>query len=168
MVGAGPLALHPVTVGVIAGLVVGKPIGVWGTTYLLARFTGARLDDELAWRDVLGVALLGGIGFTVSLLIGELAFGYGTTEAADAKIGVLDRFSDRRCAGRGGPGQPQRRLPPDPPRRRPPTKTTTAYPTCTGAPWGLNAISVAYTIGLLEQIRGPADRITLLWRWCAG
>ena len=87
--GLGHSLLHPVTVGVIAGLVVGKPIGVWGTTYLLARFTGARLDDELAWRDVLGVALLGGIGFTVSLLIGELAFGYGTTEAADAKIGVL-------------------------------------------------------------------------------
>jgi Na+:H+ antiporter, NhaA family len=87
--GLGHSLLHPVTVGVIAGLVVGKPIGVWGTTYLVARFTGARLDDELAWRDVLGVALLGGIGFTVSLLIGELAFGYGTTEAADVKIAVL-------------------------------------------------------------------------------
>ena len=49
-------------------------------TFLLAKFTHATLDDDLAWRDVLGVALLAGIGFTVSLLIGELAFGYGTDD----------------------------------------------------------------------------------------
>jgi Na+:H+ antiporter, NhaA family len=82
-------ALHPVAIGVLAGLVIGKPIGVFLTTVLLARFTGATLDDELAWRDVFGAALLAGIGFTVSLLIGELAFGYGTALGADAKIGVL-------------------------------------------------------------------------------
>jgi NhaA family Na+:H+ antiporter len=81
--------VHPVTTGVIAGLVVGKPLGVLGTAFLLAKFTGATLDDDLAWRDVLGVALLAGIGFTVSLLIGELAFGYGTLTGADVKIGVL-------------------------------------------------------------------------------
>jgi len=80
---------HPVTVGVIAGLVLGKPLGVFITTFLLAKFSRAALDDDLAWRDVLGVALLAGIGFTVSLLIGELAFGYGTVTGADAKIGVL-------------------------------------------------------------------------------
>jgi len=80
---------HPVTVGVMAGLVLGKPLGVFITTFLLAKFTRATLDDGLAWRDVLGVALLAGIGFTVSLLIGELAFGYGTVTGADAKIGVL-------------------------------------------------------------------------------
>lgn len=80
---------HPVTVGVVAGLVVGKPLGVFITTFLLAKFSRASLDDDLAWRDVLGVALLAGVGFTVSLLIGELAFGYGTVTGADAKIGVL-------------------------------------------------------------------------------
>lgn len=80
---------HPATIGVLAGLVVGKPVGVLLTTFLLAKFTKAELDDDLAWRDVLGVALLAGIGFTVSLLIGELAFGYGTLTGADAKIGVL-------------------------------------------------------------------------------
>lgn len=85
---AGSL-LDPVTDGVIAGLVIGKPLGVFATAYLLARFTGAALDDDLAWRDVLGVALLAGIGFTVSLLIGELAFGHGTAAGADVKIGVL-------------------------------------------------------------------------------
>ncbi len=78
-----------VTLGVIAGLVLGKPIGILGTTYLLARFTRANLDDDLAWRDVLGVSLLGGIGFTVSLLIGELAFEGNATAGADVKIGVL-------------------------------------------------------------------------------
>jgi len=87
--GLGAALLHPVTVGVFIGLVLGKPLGVFLVTFLLARFTGATLDDDLAWRDVLGVALLAGIGFTVSLLIGELAFGYGTLTGADAKIGVL-------------------------------------------------------------------------------
>lgn len=80
---------QPVTLGVIAGLVLGKPLGVLGTTYLLARFTHASLDEDLAWRDVLGVSLLAGIGFTVSLLIGELAFGHGTPDRDAAKLGVL-------------------------------------------------------------------------------
>ncbi len=81
--------LHPITDGVIVGLVVGKPLGVFVTAFLLAKLTRASLDDELAWRDVLGVAMLAGIGFTVSLLIGELAFGHGTSEGSDVKIGVL-------------------------------------------------------------------------------
>ena len=87
--GLGDALTHPATIGVMAGLVLGKPLGVLLTTFLLARFTRAALDDDLAWRDVVGVALLAGIGFTVSLLIGELAFGYGTVTGADAKIGVL-------------------------------------------------------------------------------
>jgi NhaA family Na+:H+ antiporter len=87
--GLGDSLLHPVTDGVIAGLVIGKPLGVLATAFLLAKFTGANLDDDLAWRDVLGVSLLAGIGFTVSLLIGELAFGYGTPAGDDVKIGVL-------------------------------------------------------------------------------
>ena len=87
--GLGDSLLHPVTDGVIAGLVIGKPLGVFLTAFLLARFTHASLDDDLAWRDVLGVSLLAGIGFTVSLLIGELAFGHGTAAGDDVKIGVL-------------------------------------------------------------------------------
>ncbi|MGV9797195.1 Na+/H+ antiporter NhaA [Mycobacterium sp. NPDC003449] len=85
---AGALA-EPVTLGVIAGLVLGKPIGVLATTFLLARFTHASLDDDLAWRDVLGVALLAGIGFTVSLLIGELAFGDSPVADDDVKVAIL-------------------------------------------------------------------------------
>jgi Na+:H+ antiporter, NhaA family len=87
--GFGDSLMHPITDGVIAGLVIGKPLGVLGTAFLLAKFTRASLDNELAWRDVLGVSLLAGIGFTVSLLIGELAFGHGTPADDDVKIGVL-------------------------------------------------------------------------------
>jgi Na+:H+ antiporter, NhaA family len=87
--GLGAAMLQPVTVGVLAGLVLGKPIGILGTTFVLARFTRASLDDDLAWRDVLGVSVLAGIGFTVSLLIGELAFGHGTAAGVDGKMGVL-------------------------------------------------------------------------------
>ncbi|SKW31999.1 Probable Na+/H+ antiporter NhaA [Mycobacteroides abscessus subsp. massiliense] len=78
----------PVALGVVLGLVVGKPIGIFLTTYLLARFTRASLDDDLSWLDIAGVALLAGIGFTVSLLIGELAFGTGSA-AEHVKVGVL-------------------------------------------------------------------------------
>lgn len=75
--------------GIVLGLVVGKTIGIFGTTYLLARFTKASLDSNLRWLDVLGVSVLAGIGFTVSLLIGDLAFGIGTERDAHVKIGVL-------------------------------------------------------------------------------
>ena len=51
--------------------------------------THASLDEDLAWRDVLGVAMLSGIGFTVSLLIGQLAFGNSTVADDDVKIAVV-------------------------------------------------------------------------------
>jgi NhaA family Na+:H+ antiporter len=79
----------PIALGVIAGLVLGKPIGILGTAWLTARFTHATLDEELSWLDVLGVSLLGGIGFTVSLLIGDLAFGAGGTADDHVKVGIL-------------------------------------------------------------------------------
>ncbi|QHE72711.1 Na+/H+ antiporter NhaA [Rhodococcus sp. WAY2] len=79
----------PIVLGIIAGLVVGKAVGIFGTTYLLSRFTRATLDSGLRWIDVLGVAVLAGIGFTVSLLIGELAFGAASAADDHVKIGVL-------------------------------------------------------------------------------
>lgn len=78
-----------VAIGVMLGLVVGKVVGVLGTTYLLARFTRAELDDDLAWPDVLGVAQLAGIGFTVSLLIDELAFGEGSQTGQNVVAAIL-------------------------------------------------------------------------------
>lgn len=78
-----------VALGIVAGLVIGKFVGVLGTTYLVARFTRASLDEHLNWLDVAGIALLGGIGFTVSLLIGELAYGPQSIRDEHVKIGVL-------------------------------------------------------------------------------
>jgi NhaA family Na+:H+ antiporter len=80
---------QPVTVGIIAGLVVGKTLGVLAATWTVHRFTRAQLAPELSWWDVLGLSLLAGIGFTVSLLIGELAYGVGTDLDNHVKIGVL-------------------------------------------------------------------------------
>ena len=79
----------PVTVGIVVGLIVGKALGVLGGTWLVARFTRAELDDGLAWADVAGLALLSGLGFTVSLLIGELAFGASTAREDHVKVAVL-------------------------------------------------------------------------------
>jgi NhaA family Na+:H+ antiporter len=79
----------PVAIGVLIGLVVGKPIGVFGATWLVARFTRAELDGHLSWWDMLGLAMLAGVGFTVSLLIGEPAFGTGSDRDNHVKVAVL-------------------------------------------------------------------------------
>ena len=75
--------------GVVVGLVLGKTVGIFGTTYLLSRFTHAELDEDIRWLDVLGVSVLAGIGFTVSLLIGGLAFGADDQRNSHVTIGVL-------------------------------------------------------------------------------
>lgn len=79
----------PIALGIIAGLVVGKTIGIFGTTRLIAAVTRASLDASLRWIDVLGVSMLAGIGFTVSLLIGDLAFGSDPSRLAVMKVAVL-------------------------------------------------------------------------------
>ncbi|MER7196885.1 Na+/H+ antiporter NhaA [Streptomyces sp. CB01635] len=79
----------PETLGVVLGLVVGKAVGIFGGTWLTARFTRASLSDELAWPDVFAVASLAGIGFTVSLLIGELAFAGNPLLTDEVKAAVL-------------------------------------------------------------------------------
>jgi len=79
----------PIALGVIAGLVVGKTLGVFGTTRLIAAVTHAALDASLRWIDVLGVSMLAGIGFTVSLLIGDLAYGEDPSRLAVMKVAVL-------------------------------------------------------------------------------
>ena len=79
----------PETLGVVLGLVLGKALGVFGGTWLTVRFTRASLSDELTWSDVFALATLAGIGFTVSLLIGELAFTDDPVLADEAKAAVL-------------------------------------------------------------------------------
>lgn len=80
---------RPITLGIAIGLLAGKMIGVFGSTWLVATFTGADLDPGLSWWDVLGLSILAGMGFTVSLLIGELAFGAGPGLDDLVKTGVL-------------------------------------------------------------------------------
>lgn len=79
----------PIALGIVLGLVVGKPVGIFLTTRVLAAVTRATLDSALRWIDVLGISMLAGIGFTVSLLIGDLAYGLGSHRDEVVKMGVL-------------------------------------------------------------------------------
>ncbi|WP_341956293.1 Na+/H+ antiporter NhaA [Microbacterium sp. LWH13-1.2] len=79
----------PIAIGIIVGLVLGKPIGILATTFLLSRVPALRLDATLRWPDLAGMAFLAGIGFTVSLLVGELAYGSSSVADEHVKIGVL-------------------------------------------------------------------------------
>lgn len=77
-----------IALGVILGLVVGKFIGVFGGAYAAVRLGFARLGDGLHWRDLAAVAVLAGVGFTVSLLIGDLAY-TGTEHSERVTTAVL-------------------------------------------------------------------------------
>jgi Na+/H+ antiporter NhaA/predicted DsbA family dithiol-disulfide isomerase len=77
----------PITLGIVLGYVVGKPVGVLVTSALVTTMTRGRLRPPVGWAAVLGGGTLAGIGFTVSLLIASLAF--TGTELSEAKLGVL-------------------------------------------------------------------------------
>lgn len=83
------LVAEPLALGIVIGLVAGKAIGVFGGAYLTARFTRAELAPDLRWAEVFSVAVLAGVGFTVALLVADLAFGVGTVAADHAKTAVL-------------------------------------------------------------------------------
>jgi Na+:H+ antiporter, NhaA family len=83
----GPdLVTEPVVIGIALGLLLGKAIGITGGAYLTARFTRAELATDLTWRDIGAVGVLSGVGFTVSLLISELAFDGELIEEAKAAV----------------------------------------------------------------------------------
>ncbi|GGC99899.1 Na(+)/H(+) antiporter NhaA [Tersicoccus solisilvae] len=82
-------AADPVAVGITVGLVAGKTVGILGTTALLTRTTRARLDPSVGWADLTGIAVLGGIGFTVSLLVAELSFATASPHHDHAKVAIL-------------------------------------------------------------------------------
>lgn len=88
--GVDPLHIvsQPVTVAVFVGLVLGKSLGVMGTTAIVTRFTPLRLPDAIGLRELFPIGLLTGIGFTVSMLMAELSFPDGA-HAAEAKIAIL-------------------------------------------------------------------------------
>lgn len=79
----------PAAAGVVLGLVVGKTLGITAGAYLATRLFGIRLDTSLRAPDVLVVGMLGGVGFTVSLLLTELSFGVGTDRQDDVTVAVL-------------------------------------------------------------------------------
>ena len=91
------LFVEPVGLGVLLGLVVGKAVGVFGGAFLTARFTRASLAPDLRWSEVFAVAVLGGVGFTVALLISDLAFA-GRSRAPGSGQG---RGAGRLLVGRG-------------------------------------------------------------------
>jgi len=79
---------QPVTLGIAAGLFIGKQIGVMGATILAVKTGFARLPAGVTWRHIYGIAALTGVGFTMSLFIGSLAF--GTDDKMNAvRLGVL-------------------------------------------------------------------------------
>ena len=79
---------HPVTIGIVLGLVIGKQVGVTLFSWAAVRFGIAALPYGVTWLQFYGVALLGGIGFTMSLFITNLAFTTQTL-STEAKIGIL-------------------------------------------------------------------------------
>jgi NhaA family Na+:H+ antiporter len=82
--------LQAVPLGITAGLLLGKAVGVFGASWLLIRFGGARLPAAASWQQFFGVCVLCGVGFTMSLFIGALAFeGQAAVYATQVKLGVL-------------------------------------------------------------------------------
>jgi Na+/H+ antiporter NhaA len=77
----------PITLGILVGYVVGKPVGTLGVAWLLSRVSGGRIRPPVGWAAVAGAGAIAGIGFTVALLIASLAF-HGT-DLAEAKLGIL-------------------------------------------------------------------------------
>ena len=83
------VAIGGVPIGIAVGLFVGKQVGIFGACRLMVALGLAQLPHGASWRQVYGIALLCGIGFTMSLFIGGLAFGEGSAETDAVKIGVL-------------------------------------------------------------------------------
>jgi len=81
-------ARHPISLGIIVGLSIGKPIGIWLFARLSARCGLASPPAELSWKTLFGGAWLCGLGFTMSLFIATLAFG-DETSLSISKIGIL-------------------------------------------------------------------------------
>lgn len=81
---------HPVPMGIAVGLLLGKTVGVFGLTWLAVKLRMAALPEGAGWGQILGVAILCGIGFTMSLFVGSLAFAPGSSDyAGKDRMGIL-------------------------------------------------------------------------------
>lgn len=120
--GAGDL-VSPVMLGVLLGLVIGKPVGVFGACWLAVRLELAQKPAGANWRQVFGASILCGVGFTMSLYIASLAFADASEASTAARLGVI--LASVVATGAGvffllsGPA-------PDPPRRRRPAEALLA------------------------------------------
>lgn len=85
----GSIVTHPVAVGITAGLVAGKLIGIAGFAWLTVKLGLSTLPHDLNFKHIVGVALMGGIGFTMSIFIAELGFSHHPEDLLMAKTGVL-------------------------------------------------------------------------------
>jgi len=83
------IIVHPVTIGITAGLVLGKLIGIAGFSWLAIKFDLTSLPKGLNFNHIIGVALMGGIGFTMSIFIAELGFSHSVEDLLMAKMGIL-------------------------------------------------------------------------------
>jgi NhaA family Na+:H+ antiporter len=81
--------LAPVTIGVFFGLLLGKMLGIFGMSWLFVKLKWANLPEGVGFKTILGLGMLGGIGFTMSLFITTLAFGTSSDHAIEAKIGII-------------------------------------------------------------------------------
>ncbi len=85
----GATITHPVSLGIAGGLVIGKLIGIVGFSWLAVKMSMVSLPSGLNFKHIIGVGLMGGIGFTMSIFIAELGFAGAPTELLMAKSGVL-------------------------------------------------------------------------------
>ena len=83
------LLTDPVTLGVYFGMLLGKPIGIFGMTFALVKLKISELPRNVNWHMIAGVGILGGIGFTMSILISGLAFPTAQFEVLAAKAAIL-------------------------------------------------------------------------------
>ena len=91
LVGVEPATLlfDPVAIGTYFGMLLGKPIGIVGMTFILVKTHLADLPRDVHWKHVIGVGILGGIGFTMSILISGLAFTEIPAELLASKTAIL-------------------------------------------------------------------------------
>ena len=103
--------VHPVTAGIALGLLIGKPVGITLAVWLAVRSGVARLPAGTSWPQMVGIACIAGIGFTMSLFIGALAFGDGAL-MTQVRLGVLIGSTLAALAGVAvlisSPGEPAR------------------------------------------------------------
>jgi len=85
----GKVFTEPVGLGIILGLVLGKPIGIYATSFLAVRLGIAKLPEDTSWPMVLGLGAVAGIGFTVSIFIAGLSFPGADLLTEEAKIAIL-------------------------------------------------------------------------------